>query len=73
MDEMIRKSLENLPKEIKSKNEEVTKLLEREDLDVDIVEALKNIVSNIDRLLELNDVTNQRIKRLAHNAGHPNG
>ena len=71
MDEAAKKSIENIREEIAALNEEIIRISERHGLDVDIVDALKLIVSNIRHLQELSDVTNQRIERLAINTNNP--
>jgi len=71
MDETVKKSIENITEQISALNEEIVRISERDGLRIDIVDALKLIVSNIRHLQKLSDITNQRIERLAVGVNHP--
>jgi len=71
MDETVKKSIENIAEQISALNEEIVRISERDGLRIDIVDALKLIVSNIRHLQKLSDITNQRIERLAVGVNHP--
>lgn len=81
--EQTKEWIENIEKEIKSKNEEIIKIAERVGdaermkiaervgIDNDIADGLKNIASNLDCLERLISVVNQRVERLSVISGHP--
>jgi Mg2+ and Co2+ transporter CorA len=80
--EEVRKWFATIKEEIKDQNKEITRIAnrvgdderlriaERVSIDKDIADGLKNIVSNIDRLERMIDITNQRLERLADSGVH---
>ncbi len=79
----VKQWIMDIAKEIESQNEEIIKvaervgdkermkIAERVDIDSDIADGLKNIVSNLNRLQRMIGVVNQRIERLSEKAGIP--